>query len=149
MYGANTSGKSNFCKALNFVKYFFINSNNLLESSPIMIDNFRFSDESANNPSEFGLIFVKDRIKYAYSFSCNKIEVVSERLYIYENDKLYLVFDRNNNKYKFNAYASALKPLISRNTKNKLFVCTAATWNFEKAKPIVDFIVNDMLISFS
>ena len=148
MYGANASGKSNFCKALNFIKFFFINSNNLLESSAIMVDNFRFDEKTASAPSEFGIIFVKSGIKYAYSFSCNRTEVLSERLDIYENDKPSLVFDRNNGKYRFTAYGPILSPLAERNTKNKLFVCTAATWNFEKAKPVVDYVVNDLLISF-
>ena len=148
MYGANASGKSNFCKALNFIKLFFINSNNQLDSTPIMVDSFKFNDESISAPSEFGMVFVKDRIKYAYSFSCNKTEVLSERLDIYENDKPSLIFSRNKNNYRFTSYAQELTPLVARNTKNKLFVCTAATWNFKPAKPVVDYIVNDLLISF-
>lgn len=149
MYGANASGKSNFCKALNFIKIFFLNSNSMLESSPIMVDSFRFDEDCAVAPSEFSIIFVKDGIKYAYSFSCNKAEVLTEHLDVYENDKPSLVFDRNNGKYRFTSFASVLNPLTARNTKNKLFVCTAATWNFDKAKPVVDYIVNDMLVSFN
>lgn len=148
MYGANASGKSNFCKALNFVKLFFLNSNSMLESTPIMVDSFRFDEDSVTAPSEFGIVFVKDGIKYAYSFSCNKTEVLTEHLDVYENDKPSLVFDRNKDDYRFTSFAPALAPLAIRNTKNKLFVCTAATWNFEKAKPVVEYIVNDMIVSF-
>lgn len=149
MYGANASGKSNLCKALNFIKLFFLNSNNMLESAPIMVDSFRFIEDSAVVPSEFAIVFVKDGIKYAYSFSCNKTEVLTEHLDIYEKDKPSLVFDRNKGIYRFTSFASVLSPLTDRNTKNKLFVCTAATWNFDKAKPVVDYIVNDMLVSFN
>jgi len=149
MYGANASGKSNFCKALNFIKLFFLNSNNMLESAPIMVDNFRFDENSATEPSEFSIIFVKDGLKYAYSFSCNRTEVLTEHLDVYENDKPSLIFDRNNGKYKFTSFAQALTPIKDRNTKNKLFVCTAATWNVEKVKPVVDYIVNDMIVSFN
>lgn len=149
MYGANASGKTNFVKAINFVKWFFINSNNLMETTQIPVEPFRFNVKTYNAPSEFGIIFVKNDIKYAYSFSCTKTEIVTEHLDIYENGKQTLVFDRNKNEYKFNSYAKLLEPLVNRNTKNKLFICTAATWNFDKAKPVVDFIINDLQVSFS
>lgn len=149
MYGANASGKTNFVKAFDFVKWFFINSNNLLETTLIPITTFTFDKKTANAPAEFGIIFVKDDIKYAYSFACTKNEVTKEHLDIYENGKPALVFDRVKNDYKFNSYAKELEPIVSRNTKNKLFICTAATWNFAKAKPVVDFIINDLCISFS
>ncbi|MFA5449120.1 MAG: ATP-binding protein [Clostridia bacterium] len=148
MYGANASGKSNFCKALNFIKSFFLNSNNMLESTPIFVDSFRFDDDNALAPSEFNIIFVKDELKYSYSFSCNRTEVLTERLDMYENDKPSLVFKRNKSDYRFTSFAPALSPISDRNTKNKLFVCTAATWNFKEAKPVVDYIVNDMIVSF-
>jgi AAA15 family ATPase/GTPase len=73
---------------------------------------------------------------------------VYERLDIYESRKPTLVFERKGNEYSFNAYKE-LEALVVRNIRNKLFVCTAASWNFEIAKPVVEFIVNDLYTCFA
>lgn len=39
-----------------------------------------------------------------------------------------------------------LNEIKTKNTKNKLFLLTAATWNYEKVKPVVDYILNDIII---
>lgn len=149
IYGANASGKTNLCKALQFIKWFVINSNNLLENIGTTVLPFAFDERMANTPSSFELLFVKSDIKYAYSFSCTRFEVVEERLDIFEKGQPKLVFNRTNTaNFEFNSYEKSLRPIVDKNTKNKLFLCTASNWNFEVTKPVVDFIINDLLIIF-
>lgn len=123
IYGANASGKTNLCKALQFIKWFVINSNNLLENIGTTVLPFAFDERMANTPSSFELLFVKNDIKYAYSFSCTRFEVVEERLDIYEKGQPKLVFNRTNTaNFEFNSYEKSLRPIVDKNTKTSCFV---------------------------
>lgn len=148
-YGANASGKTAFCNAIAFVKNFVFNSNMMLEKTPIPVIPFVFDEKSKKDVSKFEFVFIKKGIKYNYSFSCDKKAVYTECLEMYENGKPKLVFDRRNkNQYKFNSYHE-LESIKDKNTDNKLFLCTAATWNFEPVKPVVEFMLDDLIVLFN
>ena len=54
IYGANASGKSNLIKALDFFKWYVINSSKGVQSSEkIQIENFRLNQETEREPSFF------------------------------------------------------------------------------------------------
>lgn len=150
IYGANASGKTSFIQAIGFVQEFAALSNNLVENSIIGINPYKFRKDPFNKPSKFSLTFIKNGLKYHYSFSCVYDKVIDEKLDIYNSAKPTNVFTRTNtNSYKFNSADSKLLTLISlRNTKNKLFLVTAATWNYTLAKPAVDFILNDIVVMY-
>ncbi len=147
IYGGNASGKSSLIQAIGFVKEFFVNSNLLLESSKIRVMPFKFREKYLDEPSSFKITFAKNNKKYIYSFSCTINEVVSERLDIYYSNKATNIFIRSNtDDYKFNSDSKLLSDIKTKNTKNKLFLVTAATWNYDVVKPVYDFIVNDLVI---
>lgn len=147
LYGANASGKTAFFDALDFVKSFINNSNYMMEKSLIPITPYAFDEKSKSSLSTFELVFVKNDIKYHYSFSCDRRAVYSERLDKYENGKPKLVFERTEkNHYKFNSFHE-LESVKDKNTDNKLFLCTAATWNIEVVKPVVEFLMNDLVVT--
>lgn len=149
IYGANASGKTNLFKALHFIKQFFANSNNLDPSNLLPVTKFKFSDIYNDKPSEFEIVFIKNEIKYRYSFSCTNTAVLSESLDIFTSNKPSNIFVRENiHDYKFNADHKFLEPIKQLNSPNKLFVCTASSWNYEKTKPVVDFILNDLYLVF-
>lgn len=149
-YGANASGKSAFCYALSFVAGFIYNSNFMMDNKIIPVMPFKFDEATKNAPSEFEFIFTKNETKYSYSFSCDRNAVYTECLEIYENDKPKLVFERSEiDKYKFTSYKNELNDIVNKNTKNKLFLCTSANWNFEPCKPVVDFLLNDLVIDMN
>jgi uncharacterized protein len=59
IYGANASGKSNLVKALNFMKWFMVNSSKETQSTDeIDIEPFRLSTETEGKPSYFELVFL-------------------------------------------------------------------------------------------
>ncbi|MCL2860487.1 MAG: ATP-binding protein [Oscillospiraceae bacterium] len=149
IYGANASGKTNLIKAISFVREFIINSSKLLEGSPIPVIPFKFSKGFNDGKSSFELIFVTNNIRYEYSFICDKNNVYEEALYMNENGREALVFDRTNiNNYEFKSDKTILEGLKERNTNNKLFLATAATWNYARVKPVVDYIVNNLFVLF-
>ena len=147
IYGANASGKTSFINAIEFIKIFSMMSNNLVENNRIGISPYKFRENSLSVPSEFSLTFVKNNIKYSYSFSCTFEKVIDEKLDVYNSAKPTNIFTRTNtNDYKFNTDVRQLNEIKTKNTKNKLFLLTAATWNYEKVKPVVDYILNDIII---
>jgi len=147
IYGANASGKTSFINALEFIKIFSIMSNNLVENNRIGITPYKFRKDFLSTPSEFSLTFMKENVKYCYSFSCTFEKVINEKLDIYNSAKPTNIFTRTNtNDYKFNADVKLLNEIKTKNTRNKLFLLTAATWNYEKVKPVVDYIQNDIIV---
>lgn len=147
IYGANASGKTSFINALEFIKYFATVSNTFVDKSKILVIPYKFRKDYLNIPSEFSLVFVKNNIKYRYSFSCTFEKVISEKLDIYNSTKPTNIFTRTNtDEYKFNSDIKLLNEIKTKNTKNKLFLLTAATWNYEKVKPVVDFLLNDIIV---
>lgn len=148
IYGANASGKSSFIEAMLFVSKFIENSNSLLEKTPIGVVPFKFCRDCFNKPSEFSITFIKDGLKYTYKFSCTREKVIDERLDIYYSAKSTMIFNRaNTNNYEFNKDAKLLNELKDRNLENKLFLVTSASWNYEKTKPAVDYLVNTIMVA--
>lgn len=147
IYGANASGKTSFIDALEFIKTFSMMSNNLVENNRIGINPFKFRQKFSSIPSEFSLTFIKNSVKYSYSFSCTFEKVINEKLDVYNSAKPTNIFTRTNtDEYKFNTDVKQLNEIKTKNTKNKLFLITAATWNYEKVKPVVDYILNDIIV---
>ena len=149
--GPTASGKTSFIRAIEFVKAFVFNSNNMMSNFKIAVRPFKFVENSNDVPSEFELTFIKDSIKYIYAFSCTKEKVVYERLDIFYTSKATNIFERTNTtEYKFNIKeAKDLGQIVTKNLDNKLFLVSLASWNYEKAKPVVDYILNDLQISYN
>ena len=147
IYGSNASGKTSFINALDFIKIFSMMSNNLVENNRIGVNPYKFRKDAYKVPSEFSLTFVKNNVKYYYSFSCTYEKVINEKLDVYNSAKPTNIFTRTNtDDYKFNTDVKKLNEIKTKNTKNKLYLLTAATWNYEKVKPVVEYILNDIIV---
>lgn len=146
IYGANASGKTSFMRAMAFVVNYAQVSNFLLEGMPIPVTPFKFRPNAFDTPSEFYLSFIVDGIKYVYEFTCTQKEVLEERLDAYYSSRVTNVFHRTGpSEYKFNSNAKQLKEISEKNLPNKLFLTTAASWNYDKVKPVADFLCNKII----
>jgi len=146
IYGANASGKTSFMNAMAFVVNFARNSNFLLEGMPIRVNPFKFRSDAFDAPSEFYLSFIVDGIKYVYEFTCTQKEVLEERLDAYYSSRVTNVFHRTGpSEYKFNTNAKQLREISEKNLPNKLFLMTAASWNYDRVKPAADFLCNKII----
>lgn len=148
IYGANASGKTSFIDALDFIRAFALKSNELVEGNRIYVTPYKFCEKPYENPSHFTIKCYVGNIKYVYSFSCTYKKVVTEKLDVYYSSKSTNIFTRvNTNEYKFlTADEKSLTEIMSKNTENKLFLITAATWNYEKVKPLVKYIMQNFII---
>lgn len=78
IYGANAAGKSNFIKAISFVKKLVLEgtqSSQIIPVYPFKLDNYY------QKPSKFELIFTYQDIQYSYGFRLNSKQIIEEWLY--------------------------------------------------------------------
>lgn len=145
VFGPNASGKSNLFSALTAALLTVRESSTIQVGQPLKyIVPFKFSENSVNTPTSFEFVFTaKDGLKYVYGFSALPQRVTSEYLYVYKTAKASSVFERSNDDFTFTSvYEKELKPVVSRNTSNKLFLSTATTWNCASTREPLLWLMN-------
>jgi len=94
IYGANSSGKSNFIKALDFMVNTIKNSSKLNSTDKLSVTPFLLNIKTQNEPSYFEIIYLRLGVRYRYGFEIDNEKVCNEWLYILENDskkKIYIL----------------------------------------------------------
>lgn len=149
IYGANASGKSNLFKVLTSVILMLRNSNNADINTKLPITPFKFDKEI--KPSEFEIKLVIDKIRYVYGFIVDRDKIYEEYLYYYPNGRETKIFDRTNcNEYTYTQKEEKiLREIEAKNSSNKFFLATATNWNFEKTKPVYDFLTMGIKTCFN
>ncbi len=131
-YGANASGKSNFIKALNFMKHLVLTSHRNLKSKDLPYEPYVLDEEHMNTPSEFEVTFLNNSTKYIYGFSLNKERVIEEWAYFYPSGRKSLLFLReigedSQYNYHFGSLLKGQKSVIVQTTnKESLFLSKAS-----------------------
>lgn len=137
IYGANASGKSNVLHAFWFMVNYVLNSHEKQLNRKTDRVPFKFSQQTPNAPSTFEVIFAVNGVRYAYGFSAEDNEIVEEYLYRYPNGRRAVIFERTNvSNYRFTVDIDLQNSLKERNSPNKLYLSTAANWNYELVKPV-------------
>ncbi len=97
IYGANSSGKSNIIKAL--ITFIRIIKHSVKDEDVLdLIEPFRFSTETEDEPSFFQLIFWIDNVRYRYGFEADEKEIQSEWLFARPKERELPYFIRENQK---------------------------------------------------
>lgn len=149
IYGANASGKTNILRAINAVILMIRNSNNMQPGMNLPLNPFKFNEDNITKPSAFEFIMLIDNIKYVYGFSADQNRIYEEYLYYYPNGRETEIFERTEvNNYHYTASENVLKDIVMKNMENKFLLATATTWNYEKTKPVFDFITNGINVLF-
>ncbi|MCG8353391.1 MAG: ATP/GTP-binding protein [Chloroflexales bacterium] len=146
IYGSNAAGKSNFVKALKFVR-------NLVVTRPapeakIPLQRFRLDAACLQKPSQFEIEFRVENTNYAYSFSVDSERVLFETLQTTTNVKETLLFSRKTSStgevhVSFGPFFSRLKEkdkqflsFIAQGTRpNQLFLHETVERNVERFHP--------------
>ncbi|MGN0915034.1 MAG: ATP/GTP-binding protein [Succinivibrio sp.] len=160
IFGANAAGKSNIFLALTAAILTLRRSNERQVGEKLgQIIPFLFDEETATAPTEFEFVFFVDDIKYVYGFSATSTQIVTEYLYVYKSIRATTIFERDENglyddktgrrtslKYRFTSSAleKKLKPLVERNSLNKLFLATSSAWNCEETKAPMLWFMNSI-----
>jgi AAA15 family ATPase/GTPase len=160
IYGANASGKSNVIKA--FVSFFRIIKDSVKDDTVLaIIDSFRLSTETENEPSFFQIIFWEKEVKYRYGFELDDEKIHAEWLYgkpgkrelcyFIREDKEIIDLDKTNF-----SEGDKLKTLLFDDDAegneifrdNSLFLSTLATFGFAKlSRQLIDSMTSTSIIS--
>jgi hypothetical protein len=129
IYGANAAGKSNVLHALLLMREMVCG----IYAKPLKGDElpqepFAFVDGEVQ-PTTFEIIYYYDGIKYAYGYSFDKKQVISEYLYHWPNGREALVFSRKNGKYEFRENIQEQSTLAGRTPDNRLYLTSSNEWN--------------------
>lgn len=147
MYGPNASGKSNFIKAMSFMKDFVLTSSkDRQEGDPITIEPFKFDQETRNSPSEFEVIFIQNGVRYQYGFSVTSDRIAGEWLFAFPEgrsqkwfERLYNFQDESEEWYLGSKLHGSRNIWKNMTRSNALYLSTAIQLNSEQLKPIFEW----------
>lgn len=145
IYGANASGKTKLIEALTFMKQIVFNSAKYQSTKKINVTPFRLNTQKINEPSLFELIFIDENIMYRYGFEITTKKVVSEWLFMRQNNskpKEIELFYREEQEFEFHSKYFKIKDLIDNNRikTNSLLLSVADAFNVKFAQIVNKWI---------
>lgn len=150
IYGANASGKTNFIKAIDFMKSMVINSHRYNINEKILVTPFKLDNKYEEKPTRLEISFIYKDVKYDYSFSLSKEKIVDEALYYYPNNRKSMIFERKNtNDYEFNTDKYRQNLFKDQTINNTLYLSRATQLGFDKTKPVYEFFMQGLVTSFN
>jgi len=155
IYGANAAGKSNFILALSTMQEIIIESaKDSQRGNNLPVHPFKLCDSTIDEPTEFEVTFIADKVKYQYGFAATSKKITAEWLYAFPNGKpqrwFIRVLDPETNEYAwdFGSYLSGKKQLWKGTTRtNSLFLSTAVMLNSEQLQPVYDWFYKTLKLS--
>jgi len=147
IYGPNAAGKSNFVKAMQFMRqYVKLSSKDTQQGELIKVTPFLFDKENSSVPSEFEVVFVQEQIRYQYGFAVTSQHVTAEWLIAYPQGSPQRWFERiydpeiDEDRWHFSPKFKGKRELWKEATrKNALFLSTAIQLNNQQLKPVFDW----------
>jgi AAA15 family ATPase/GTPase len=158
IYGANSSGKSNLVKSLDFMRTFVIYS----VSSPSFIYGerniattpFFLSASTLEEPSFFEIIFIDNNIRYRYGFEANQDIVKSEWLYWSKENRETMLFEREGqtieyNKRSFKEANDFVSPenIVKKTRPESLFLSVLKQFDGTISSGVINWFENFYVIS--
>jgi len=129
IYGANASGKSNLVAAINFMKWFVLNSSKETQvSDAIDIEAFRLSTETEKEPCFFEIVFLLEDKTFRYGFEVKTREVVSEWLSQADDTEEKMLFERDFDNYILDDFPEG-EGISDKTRRNALFLSVVAQFN--------------------
>lgn len=158
IYGPNAAGKSNLLRALETLRVLVQSSaTGIQEGQRLPVTPFLFSKVSAEQPSEFEIIFIADDgIRYHYCCAVSTERVHKEWLVAYPRGRSQRWFEReyvsesNTYEWWFGPYFKAER--AQRNVwqgstrANALFLSTAIQLNNEQLRPIFTWLTQKLIV---
>ena len=146
IFGANASGKSYVLKAMDVLQIMVRAPMNPNITYP-WYQPFRASNETLSAPTELGIAFTVDDVRYDYSISFDKDHVVAESLYHSPKGRKGMVFSRKEQNFKFGRTAiRGLRSSSMLTSPTSSFLSVAAQYNNETCLAAHKGIVNDIKI---
>ena len=143
IYGGNTSGKTNFFSALEFVQEFIVHGTQ--PDAPISVTPFLLDDQISRQPSRFWFDLLINDTVYAFNFAVTRKKVLEEKLLIATSTgKEKLLYERQGRVID---YADSkgkgrdifLEFVCHATRGNQLFLTNSVLQNMDEFRPIYDW----------
>ncbi|MBR9690546.1 ATP-binding protein [Candidatus Woesearchaeota archaeon] len=147
LYGANAAGKSNFVKALKFMKKFVMRSARESQAGEkLAVTTFLLDETGRKKPSEFEVTFVSQGVRYQYGFAVTQERIIEEWLLAYPKGRpqrwIERAYDEKSQAYVWGKMdkLSGQKQLWQTATRsNALFLSTAIQLNNQQLTPVFEW----------
>lgn len=140
IYGGNASGKTNFFKALKFVRDLVVKGTH--PDAPLVVEPFRLDAVCASQPSRFAVVVLVDEVIYDYSFTVSRKTVLAERLVQVLATTEKELYVRTGDAIRFHPSLDKddFLHFAFRGTRsNQLFLTNAVSQKVEHFKPVYDW----------
>jgi hypothetical protein len=143
IYGANSSGKSNFIKAISFMRRLtrrFRLRREAEVNERIDVEPFLLDAASPSQPSHFEAVFFARGKQYRYGFDATQDQIVSEWLYHVPEQRETLLFHREGNQFELKGnFRKEGDGLQERTRENRLFLPVVAEFNGQIASDVIEW----------
>lgn len=145
IYGGNASGKTNFFKALNFVKKLVVGGTR--PDSLIPVEPFRLDAKGVEQPSRFSFELLIDKRVYEFSFAVTRKEVREEKLVDITSTSERVLYHRQDGEPNFDDSLAKSQPLLFafKGTRdNQLFLTNSISQKINNFQPVYNWFKNTL-----
>lgn len=139
LYGANSSGKSNFIKAMSIMKKIVMTSMDRNSASRLQITPFLLSTQTETKPSFFEVVFLLQETRFRYGFEINSDAINGEWLFQKKPDQTeeeYLFIREEDGIGVSDGYKEGIG-LEGKTRENALYLSVVDQFNGEIAGSII------------
>ena len=147
IYGANSSGKSNYLKSMSTMRRIVLTSGKSASTDPLNVIPFLLNTETSKAPSHFEVFFVLEGKRYRYGFEVFTTHVETEWLFKLVNKKEIPLFIREKEKIEIAECFEEAKGLQNKTRNNALFLAIIDQFNGLTARKILKWFNNWVIIS--
>lgn len=147
IYGANSSGKSNFIKALDRMRWMVMQSALNNSTSEIDVVPFLLSTETENEPSYFEILFLIEGVRYRYGFEADNKIIHSEWLFERKVGIEKSLFIRNKDSIEITTDFVEGKGIEEKTRDNALFLSIVDQFNGTISKKIMTWFDRQRILS--
>lgn len=147
MYGGNGSGKSNFFKAIAFVKNLVIRGT--APGMPIAVEPFRLSQQMLERPSVFSLVIQVEEWRYFLYFSLSRRGVQEERLERSYRGKKEILYIREGQHFRLGKtfQKNRFIQYVCQGTRNnQLFLTNALEQNVKELTLLFNWFLHQLVL---
>ena len=140
IYGGNASGKTNFFKALSFVKGLVVRGTG--PDSLIPVEPYRLDSANIEKPSCFRLEMLIDEIIYEFSFAVTRKAILEEKLVAITSTSEKVLYHRRDGKPNFDdslAKNQFLQFAFKGTRDNQLFLTNSVSQKVDNFRPVYDW----------
>lgn len=140
IYGGNASGKTNFFKALSFVKNFVVKGSQ--PESLISVETFKLDSPGSDRPTSFSIEILTDETIFELSFTVTRKTVIEEKLIRIEGTSERVLYKRSDGSIELDEPLRSdpfLEFAFKGTRDNQLFLTNSISQKVENFRPVYDW----------